>query len=387
MKNEAVSPPVPALCGKLWFALLAAALALGIAAPAGAADCGMGRERTAIPIFYVTDRNDLADGAPAHWGGQSDERQHYGLARTSILRSCATLPAAAAPWWQPYVQPIDNHADRYFLIHGDEPYADETVMVDGLRSFLTGLGGSRDVVLFIHGFNQSFTEAGRDAAQFAMDLPFRGASIFYAWPSQDSVGHYDWDGTRLQRAEPNIRELIRAIIDRVGPDHFHIIAHSMGNRATIAALLDLARERGDLGRRITSLTLLSPDIDTIAFARMTEGRLGQLAGRIGLFSNGRDRALAVSARHFGSAPLGLTRGVPFIAAGLTTIDISAVSHGLIRHGDFEVQAAIMREIEAGIAGLPIAARPCLAPEETPSGRYYRIDPQRAGCPATGAYPR
>jgi esterase/lipase superfamily enzyme len=385
MKNEALSPSVPALCRAIGLALLAAFL--GIAAPAAAADCGIGSERTAIPIFYVTDRNDLANGAPAHWGGDSDERQHYGLAHTSILRSCATLPAAAAPWWQPYAQPIERHADRYFLIHADEPYADEAAMADGLKTFLAGLGGSRDVILFIHGFNQSFTEAGRDAAQFAMDLPFRGASIFYAWPSQDSVGHYDWDGTRIQRAQPAIRELIRTIIDRVGPDHFHIIAHSMGNRATIAALLDLARERSDLGRRITSLTLLSPDIDTIAFARMTQGRLGQLAGRITLFSNRRDRALAVSARHFGSAPLGLTRGDPFTTAGLTTIDISAVSHGLIRHGDFEVQAAVMREIEAGIAGLPIAARPCLAPMETAAGTYYGIDPQREGCPATGAYPR
>ena len=120
---------------------------------------------------------------------------------------------------------------------------------------------------------------------------------------------------------------------------------------------------------------------------MTQGRLGQLAGRITLFSNRRDRALAVSARHFGSAPLGLTRGDPYVTPGLTTIDISAVSHGLIRHGDFEVQAAIMRELEAGLAGLPPAARPCLVPVETAGGIYYRIDPQHAGCPAAGAYPR
>jgi esterase/lipase superfamily enzyme len=357
-----------------------------VAAPAAARDCSGGGAhppRTAIPLFYVTDRNDLGTGGALHWGKDSDGERHFGQVETSILRSCATLPAAA-PWWRPYAGPADRPR-AYFLIHRDHPYSDPAAMTAAIDDFLATLGGDRDVILFIHGYNQSFSEAGRDAAQLAMDLPFRGASIFYSWPSQDSIFHYDWDATRSLRSEPYVRELIRDIIDRVRPDHFHIVGHSMGNRAMIAALLDLARERGDLSRHITSVTLLSPDLDEIAFARATESTLGRISDRITLFANRRDRALAVSRHHNGGMPLGRWLGAPYVAPGITTIDISALSHSLTRHADFEHQAAIMREIAAGMAGLPIGTRFCLAPVQGRTGLYFRIEPSRPNCPATGAY--
>lgn len=364
------------------FVLFAAA-----AGPAAARDCAGGGARpprTAIPLFYVTDRNDLGTGAPLHWGKESDSQRHYGRVETSILRSCATLPATAAPWWQPSAEPADRPR-AYFLIHRDHPYPDMAAMTAGLNEFLAALGGPRDVILFIHGYNQSFSEAGRDAAQLAMDLPFRGASVFYSWPSQDSIFHYDWDATRSQRSEPYVRALIRDIIDQVHPDHFHIVGHSMGNRDMISALLDLARERGDLSRHITSVTLLSPDLDEIAFARATEGALGRISDRITLFTNRRDRALAISRRHNGGMPAGRWQEAPYVAPGLTTIDISALSRSLTRHADFEHQAAIMREIAAGMAGLPVGARFCLAPVEGATGLYYRIESARPNCPAAGAY--
>lgn len=362
-------------------------LCAAMATSAAARDCsggGAGPPRTAIPLFYVTDRNDLGAGGALHWGKESDGERHYGWVETSILRSCATLPAAAAPWWQPFAEPVDRPR-AYFLVHRDHPAPDAAAMTLAIDGFLRALGGPRDVILFIHGFNQSFSEAGRDAAQLAMDLPFRGASIFYSWPSQDSIFHYDWDATRSLRSEPYVRELIRDIIDQVHPDHFHIVGHSLGNRDMIAALVDLARERPDLGRHITSVTLLSPDLDEIAFARATEGVLGGISERVTLFTNRRDRALGISRHHNGGMPLGRWQGAPYVAPGLVTIDITSLSDSLTRHADFEHQAAIMREIAAGMAGLPIERRPCLAPVDGARGRYYRIESERSDCPATGAY--
>ena len=372
------------------FLLLAAT-----ARPAAARDCSGGGShppRTAIPLFYATDRNDLGTGGALHWGKDTDERVHYGMVETSILRSCATLPASPADWWQPYTGPAE-HPRRLFLVHEDHPLDDRDAMLARVDHFLRTVGGPRDVILFVHGYNQSFSEAGRDAAQLAMDLPFRGAPIFFAWPSQDSLGQYDWDETRAARAEPPIRDLIRAIVDQVHPEHFHIVAHSMGNRIVTAALLDLARERPDIGRKITSLTLLSPDIDQILFRRMTEGRLQTMAARITLFSNSRDRALALSDHHNGGMPLGRWHdsgeaglaNSPFVSPWMTTIDISRVSHSLTRHADFEEQAAIMREIAANMAGMPMGSRPCLETRQSTEGTWYAIDPARAGCPAAGPY--
>jgi esterase/lipase superfamily enzyme len=374
-----------------WFSFFLL-LALVVTSPAAARECDGGGAhplRYAIPLFYVTDRNDLGTGAAVHWGKQSDDRQHYGRVLSSITRSCATLPAAIPAWWPPYAEPVAHRADAHFLIHQDTPFPDEAAMLAAMQASLDAFqaaGAPRDVILFLHGYNQSFSEAGRDAAELALGLPFRGVPVFYAWPSQDSVFHYNWDSTRARRAEPHVRELIRAIVDRLHPDHFHIVAHSMGNRTMVEGLLDLSRERSDLPRRITSLTLLSPDLDRQLFERQTAGRLGRIAGRITLFVNRRDRALRLAEDRNGGVPLGLLRGTPLVAPEITTIDISPVSRGLTRHADFEHQAAVMREILAGIADVPIRQRLCLEQVPTAEGPYYRIDPARAGCPTSGAYP-
>ncbi|HEY5712399.1 MAG TPA: alpha/beta hydrolase [Allosphingosinicella sp.] len=377
--------------GRFSFFLLL--LVAAMARPAAARDCDRGGPRPAryaIPVFYVTDRNDLDPGPGVRWGRESDVLPHYGLAATSITRSCATLPATAPFWWQPYVAPPGaTRSNDYFQIHDDAPFADEAAMMAGMRAALDGFhqsGGSRDVILFLHGYNQDFREAGRDGAQLALDLPFRGVPVFYSWPSQDSLFRYDWDAIRIERAFPQIRTLIARIIDELHPDHFHIVAHSMGNRAAIDALVDLAHDRTDLNERVTSLTMLSPDVDRIVFQRLTKGELGRIAGRIALFVNRRDRALWVSGRHYGGARLGRPGDDPFVAPEVTSIDISRVSPSITHHADFEHQAAIMREIEATISGVPIRQRPCLEQVATAEGPYYRIDPSRAGCPAAGAYP-
>lgn len=371
-------------------------LALAFAVPAAARDCdggGPAPRRTAIPVFYATDRNDRGNGEAVHWGNESDVAPHYGMIESSILRSCATLVAGYPAWWPAVTDP--RHPRAYFAIGRDRPYRDSAEMSAAIAAALTGLQGGdparpRIVILYLHGYNNGFADAAQRSAQLAFDLGSPVVPVFYSWPSQSSVRRYVWDSTRVQRSQPYVRELIRAILDQVRPDQLHIVAHSMGNRAAIAALLDLARERPDLNRQVTSLTLLSPDVDQILFRRSALPELGRIAGRVALFANRRDRPLAASNVENGGYPLGTyaDRGTPFVGAALTTIDTTEVGDSLLRHADFEDQPAIMREIEAGIAGVPLERRSCLERRGTAeTGFYYKLDPGRAGCPSSGRYAR
>jgi len=370
-------------------------LALALAVPAAARDCGGGGpapRRTAIPVFYVTDRNDRGNGEAVHWGNESDAGPHYGMIESSILRSCATLGAGYPAWW-PAVTDA-RHPRDYFAISRDRPYRDSAEMNAGIAAALTGLQGGdparpRVVIFYLHGYNNSFAEAAQRSAQLAFDLGSPVVPVFYSWPSQSSVRRYVWDATRVQRAQPYVRELIRAILDQVRPDQLHIVAHSMGSRAALAALLDLARERPNLHHQVTSLTLLSPDMDQILFSRLALPELGRIAGRVTLFANRHDRPLAASNVANGGQPLGTYagRGTPFVGPPLITIDTSDVGDSFLRHADFEEQAAIMREIAAGIAEVPLERRTCLEwRHEAAAGLYYRLDPARSGCPASGPYP-
>ena len=43
--------------------------------------------------------------------------------------------------------------------------------------------GLRDVLIYVHGFNQSFETAALDAAQLSDGVKFRGETMVFAWPS------------------------------------------------------------------------------------------------------------------------------------------------------------------------------------------------------------
>ena len=44
--------------------------------------------------------------------------------------------------------------------------------------------GLRDVLIYVHGFNQSFETAALDAAQLSDGIKFRGETMVFAWPSK-----------------------------------------------------------------------------------------------------------------------------------------------------------------------------------------------------------
>lgn len=380
-----------------WLLAASGAALLFSIPPALAADCGnagLFPRRTAIPVFYATDRNDNGRPQPLHWGRETGEVEHFGRVDTSILRSCATLPRDYPAWW-PQHEGESDKPRNYFLVHKDHPFTTEGMFIDAIRAELDRLQAQdparpREVILYIHGFNNSFEEAAGRGARFVFDLGEPALPVIYSWPSQESPtpGSYVWDATRVQRSQPYIRALIRDIVEQVAPDRFHIIAHSMGNRATLASLLELARERPDLAQKITSLTLLAPDVDQWVFRRADLADLARFAGRVTLVTNGKDKALGASESINGSVNLGTwARGTrPFAAPGLLTIDTSNIGSSVFHHADFETEAAIMREIQAGMAGIPIEDRPCLNRMSGPeAGAYYEIDPRRPGCPAAGPY--
>jgi esterase/lipase superfamily enzyme len=374
------------------YGALALAFLMAATSTASARDCGnVGPHprRTSIPVFYVTDRNDTGGAGPIHWGRESDVLSHYGRVDTSILRSCATLPADYPAWWEVYAQPLPHHWRDYFLIHADHGYDQMGSMAEAIQTELArlqaGSGRPREIMIYIHGYKNDFTYAAHRAAQFTFDLGFRGVPVIFSWPSQDSFSRYGWDAIRIQRSQPFIRALIGAIVDEIRPDRLHIITHSMGSRATLASLVDLARDHPNLNQQVTSLTLLAPDLDQLVFERLALPELSRVAGRIFLFTNRHDRPLAVSYEFNGGYPLGTYRGTPFVRAGLVTIDTSNVGDTPLRHADFEEEPSIMREIEAGISNVPIGERTCLEEVAAGASVYYLLDPNRAACPASGPY--
>jgi esterase/lipase superfamily enzyme len=100
-----------------------------------------------------------------------------------------------------------------------QPIAAESIRVQ-VGAALSG-AGSKSVLLFVHGFNVTFTDAALRTAQLAHDLSFGGVPFFFSWPSAGETRSYfrdeeiaqlsDKDGTLA--ASPAMRQLYRRCSD------------------------------------------------------------------------------------------------------------------------------------------------------------------------------
>lgn len=222
------------------------------------------------------------------------------------------------------------------------------------------LGG--EAFVFVHGFNNSFEDATRRAAQIANDLKFRGAPIVYSWPSQGSptLRGYQDDGSFAGASEQHFLTFLAGVMRESGARKVHVIAHSMGNRVVAESLRKLSWhfESGGLPR-INQVILAAPDIDAEYFRHAIAPRLTQTADRITIYSSSKDIALQAShwvntlgRRRLGEAgePLATFPGF----ANIDVVDASSVETDLftLRHSYHANSPTVLGDIELVLQGLP-----------------------------------
>ena len=88
---------------------------------------------------------------------------------------------------------MSSPADGAFAAVGIGDWSIEAVeAVPVGESFSTGQQ-RRDVLVYVHGFNQSFETAVLDAARLSDGLEFRGETMLFSWPSKNSLLNYIYD--------------------------------------------------------------------------------------------------------------------------------------------------------------------------------------------------
>lgn len=189
--------------------------------------------------------------------------------------------------------------------------------------------GEREVILYVHGFNNTFAEGVLRLAQIDHDIDLPGVAVHYAWPSLGNPLGYAYDRDSALFARDGLEQLI-AQIQRAGPQRITIVAHSMGALLTMETLRQMAIARpGTVHRQIDGVILLSPDIDIDLF-RVQAHRIGTLPEDFIVFTSDTDRALALSARLTGQRErLGnITNPAEVADLTVTLIDVTAFSSGI-----------------------------------------------------------
>jgi esterase/lipase superfamily enzyme len=162
-----------------------------------------------------------------------------------------------------------------------------------------------DVLLYIHGYDNTFEDALLRAAQLQLDLDFPGKTVAFSWPSLGKeVAYADDDPEQgrlayrddLQAADASVEALVETL-QTLAPAgrgrRIHVVAHSMGNRILLGALRQLAAS--GQAPLIDQLVMAAPDVAVKELAE-AEPALAQLAGRTTIYCSQKDIALMVSSR-------------------------------------------------------------------------------------------
>ena len=275
---------------------------------------GIGAE---VPVFVATSRDIEPDGGLSNLRSPS----------VNYLRFDVSVP----PDREKGSLPLPAHEpdpSRHFVAEAREDY-------DGAGPFLTDLRaqlaaapkGRRIVVVYVHGFNNTFPEGMFRIAQLSHDLNLPGVPVNFAWPSAAHPLGYAHDRDSVLAARSGLEGLLETL-DRAGADQVLVVAHSMGSMLTMETLrqMDL-RQRGRAARIVDSVFLMAPDIDVEVF-RSQVATIDPLPEPFGIFVSNRDRILALSSRiNYNRGPrLGNLTDVSEIAdLNVTVFDVSSFS--------------------------------------------------------------
>jgi esterase/lipase superfamily enzyme len=231
----------------------------------------------------------------------------------------------------------------------------------------TGLArgtGRKDVLIYVHGFNQTFETAALDAARLSDGIRFRGETMLFSWPSKARLSDYIYDRESAMWSRDAFESMVDHLIADPQVGRINIVAHSMGTMLTVEVLRQLYDRRGRaVVDNLGAVVLAAPDIDIDSFSSSIN-RIGPLRDKITVLVAANDRALDVMKQLAGGVTrVGTVEAEKLQALGLRVIDASQVAVGGVNHDLFLSNAKVRQEVRRAIDG---ATSPAYAGADQPN---------------------
>jgi esterase/lipase superfamily enzyme len=300
---------------------------------------------TTVRVFYGTNRTPAGNATLAPYYGTADGELQYGSLNVTIpqIHQLAELESPAP--WLDFSFGVESAANKkkYVVL--------EKVMPLSKLEFTQALdkqikdAPSKDVMIFVHGFNNTFEDAARRTAQLAYDMDFDGTPIMYSWPSQGSLSAYAADENVTDESALRMAEFLQTVVAQSGAEHVHLIAHSMGSRVLLGALRTFlqVREPAAPQQAFGQIVFTAPDVDRNYFTSIAESLRGR-AARLTLYASESDYALRMS-QIVHDAPRAGSAGSTIIRLhGLDTIDMSGVPADVLGHSYFAANGGAVYDL-------------------------------------------
>lgn len=242
-------------------------------------------------------------------------------------------------------------------------------------------------LVFVHGYNVTFENAVRRAAQLARDLNFDGPVGAFSWPSKGRFWRYGLDRAAADAAAHELVAFLRQFSEATGVARLHVIAHSMGNRVLLPALAEIAAAGDRLSTVIGEVILAAPAVPQSAFVDWMNTLAATDLTRVTLYASSVDKAMVAGyLREWGTALAGWVDGEPLLHHAVQSIDLSRASVGDrwfdLNHDTFaanpviteDIRQLLQRSVRPPDRRLPVLA----VAKGVGGGRFWVYDPSIGG---------
>lgn len=160
----------------------------------------------------------------------------------------------------------------------------------------------RTILFFVHGYNNTTTDALLRLAQFVEDSGYEGVPVLMSWASSAQTTGYVYDLNSTLIARSKLPE-IASVLQQTNATSVNIFAHSMGCLLTMEGIVnsvETGRARGIT--KVENIMLASPDIDIDLFRSHMEAIPQSITEKIFILTSEDDSALKFSRRLAGGIP-------------------------------------------------------------------------------------
>jgi esterase/lipase superfamily enzyme len=183
----------------------------------------------------------------------------------------------------------------------------------------------KSALVFIHGYNVTFDDALRRAAQLTRDLNYDSAAFLFSWPSKGDFLRYGTDRASADEAAKSLADFFAVVEGATGAEKIHIIAHSMGNRVLLPALVKVVNDSASkVQSKIGEVILAAPAVPTEQFSKWIDELSRRKLHRFTLYASAVDKAMRVGYWREGLTVLAgyVNSGQPLLNANVQSIDVS-----------------------------------------------------------------
>ncbi|HBF31127.1 alpha/beta hydrolase [Rhizobium sp.] len=222
---------------------------------------------------------------------------------------------------------------------------------DGRKWLNANAKNKHRVMVFVHGFNNTYEDSVYRFAQIVHDSNTDVVPVLFTWPSRANIFDYNYDKESANYSRDALEDLLRRVSSQPDVTDVTVMAHSMGSWLAVEALRQMAIRNGGVNRKINNVILASPDLDVDVF-RSQFMALGAKPPHFTLFVSRDDRALSISRRISGNVdrlgqinPADEPYRTALEATGITVIDLTKLKTGdQLNHGKFAESPEVVRLI-------------------------------------------